>query len=127
MAELTPLSGWRVIAEPGALDGIRTDGSVVRISPDDALILGGGPPQVGDEHAIVTPEHGFSGCTLSAAEVIAISEEHIEWQLPDARPAVAQGQIAGVPAKLVLTTDGRAQLLVACAAAAELAERLGWR
>ena len=41
-----------------------------------------------------------------------------------ARPALAQGQIAGVPAKLVLHADGSALLLVACAARHELEERL---
>ena len=61
----------------------------------------------------------------SAERTAHIALHHIEWQLPGARPALAQGQIAGVPAKLVLDTDGSALLLVACAARRELEERLG--
>ncbi len=122
-----PLAGWRVIADPAALDAAPwpAGAQVVRISPDDAFVIGGAEPTVpADAHAIVTPEHGFAGCTLSAVQVAVLDERHIEWQLPAARPALAQGQVAGVPAKLVLHADGSAQLLVACAARHELQERL---
>jgi hypothetical protein len=116
-----------VIATPDALDVmVPTPGStVVRISPDDAFVIGTAQPQVpGDAHAIVTPEHGFAAAELTADQVAAIAVEHIEWQLPASRPALAQGQIAGVPAKLVLHVDGGATLLVACAARHELEDRL---
>lgn len=122
-----PLVGWRIIAEPAALDAVKwPKGSrVVRISPDDVFLIGATEPKVpGDAHAIVTPEHGFSGIELSAAQVAAIAEQHIEWQLPSKLPAMAQGQIAGVPAKLLLSPDGSALLLVACAASHELVGRL---
>lgn len=117
--------GWRVIAEPSALDGAPwpAGAQVVRISPDDAFVIGGPQPAVpGDVHAIVTPEFGFSSATV--ADVAVLAERHIEWELPAAGPALAQGQIAGAPAKLVLHADGSAQLLVACAARHELQERL---
>lgn len=123
----SPVAGWRVIASPAALDAMLTGPgcTVVRISPDDAFVIGTPEPRVpGDEHAIVTPEHGFAAVELTAAQVGAIAVEHIEWQLPAARPALAQGQIAGVPAKLVLHAGGGATLLVACAARHELDARL---
>ena len=119
--------GWRVIAEPQALDGAAwpAGSQVVRISPDDVFVVGGAEPAVpGDPFAIVTREHGFAGAELSAAAVAAIAQEHIEWSLPGPRPSLAQGQIAGVPAKLVLRADGSALLLVACAARHELQDRL---
>ena len=134
------LVGWRIIASPAALDAVKwPKGSrVVRISPDDVFLIGAAEPKVpGDAHAIVTPEHGFSGIELSAAQVASIAERHIEWQLPSDAPAnwfayrgsapvgPAQGQIAGVPAKLLLNADGSALLLVACAASHELLGRLG--
>ena len=130
-----PLDGWRIIAEPAALDAAPwPEGArVVRISPDDAFVIcpaGEGcttPTVPGDEHAIVTPEHGFAGATVDAAHVEWLALHHIEWQLPGHRPALAQGQIAGVPAKLVLHADGSALLLVACAARHELEERLEGR
>ncbi len=117
--------GWRIIADPAALDVAPwpTGAQVVRISPDDAYVIGGDEPTVPlDAHAIVTPEFGFS--VAAVLDVAGLAEQHIEWQLPASRPALAQGQIAGVPAKLVLHADGSAQLLVACAARQELQERL---
>lgn len=127
----SPLDGWRVIAEPTALDTAQwpAGSTVVRISPDDVFVIaaapGGAVPVVpADAHAIITPEHGFAGATLSAAEVDHVGLHHIEWELPSQRPALAQGRIAGVPAKLVLHADGSALMLVACAARAELEERL---
>lgn len=121
------LVGWRIIADAAALDAVKwPKGSrPVRISADDVFLIGAAEPKVpGDAHAIVTPEQGFSGIELTAAQVAAIAEQHIEWQLPAKLPAMAQGQIAGVPAKLLLDADGSAQLLVACAASNELLDRL---
>jgi len=123
----TPVSGWRIIADPAALDAAPwpTSSRVVRISPDDVFLIGAAEPSIPtDAHAIVTPEHGFSGATISAMQVSDIGLHHIEWAVPAARPALAQGQIAGVPAKLVLHADGSALLLVACAAQHELEDRL---
>lgn len=127
MLACEPLVGWRIIADPAALDQAPwpADSHVVRISPDDVFVVGAAEPSVpADPHAIVTPEHGFAGASLTADEVEHTALHHIEWQLPRQRPALAQGQIAGVPAKLVLHADGSALLLVACAARHELEDRL---
>ena len=126
--EFVAQHGWRIIAEAAALDTAPwPEGSlVVRISPDDVFLIGTTEPSVpADVHAIVTPEHGFAGAQLSAQRTADVAVHHIEWQLPSARPSLAQGQVAGVPAKLVLHADGSALLLVACAARHELQERLG--
>ena len=127
MLACEPLVGWRIIAEPTALDtAVWPDGSmVVRISPDDAFVIGAPEPTVPDPHAIVTPEHGFNGAALTGGQVGDIALQHIEWVLPTERPALAQGQIAGVAAKLVLHADGSALLLVATAAHHELVDRIG--
>lgn len=127
MLACEPLVGWRIIADPAALDQAPwpAGSHVVRISPDDVFVIGAAEPSVpADPHAIVTPEHGFAGASLTADEVEHTALHHIEWQLPGNRPALAQGQIAGVPAKLVLHADGSALLLVACAARHELEDRL---
>jgi hypothetical protein len=121
-----PLAGWRIIADPASLDGAPwpADATVVRISPDDVFVIVDEPPDLEDPYAIVTPERGFAGAELDTATLGSIAERHIEWPVPTARPTVAQGQVAGVPSKLVLRVDGTALLLVACAARAELEDRL---
>ena len=51
-------------------------------------------------------------------------EEHVDWELPSGRPALAQGLVAAVPAKLWLEADGTARLICLAAYAAELHERV---
>lgn len=126
MLACEPVAGWRIIADPEALDAATwPHGALaIRISPDDAFVISADEPVVDDPHAIITPEHGFNGIELDIDQIAIIAERHIEWSLPSASPALAQGQIAGVPAKLVLRADGTALLLVATAAHHELLERL---
>ena len=127
MLACEPLSGWRIIADPSALDTAAwpTGALAIRISADDAFVIGGAEPTLDDPHAIVTPEHGFHGIELTSAQLDHIAERHIEWAVPSTAPALAQGQIAGVPAKLVMRADGSTLLLVATAAHHELLDRLG--
>jgi hypothetical protein len=114
--------GLRVVADAAALDGARWTGDdvlVLRLAPDESLALGATAVDLDDEHAIVEAEAGFSAARVWLDVVAA----HIEWALPTARPALAQGSIAGVPAKLWLTDDG-ATLVVHAAYAADLQDRL---
>jgi hypothetical protein len=120
---LDRLPGLRVVADPAALDRATWTGddvTVLRFAPDDAFAIGATAVDVDDDHAIVEDEIGFVGAWLDPAEI----EPHIEWPLPADRPALAQGSIAGVPAKAWLTADGPALLLTAAAYADELAGRL---
>jgi hypothetical protein len=123
--ELEPLHGLRVVTSQEALDTAPwTDRVVVlRFAPDDAMILGETTLDLSGESAIVVDEAGFVGCWLSTQELADHVLPHVDWSLPDERPVLAQGLVAGVPAKLWLTTD---QSLLLCAApyAHELSERL---
>jgi hypothetical protein len=120
----------RVIADPAALDGARWQGddvTVLRFAPDDAFAIGASAVEVDDEHAIVESGAGFVGAWVSFDDVLP----HLEWSVPQRRPALAQGSVASVPAKLWLpaSDDGvpRADtvlLLTAAAYAHELAGRL---
>jgi hypothetical protein len=117
------LLGLRVVADPAALDAARWQGddvTVLRFAPDDAFGLGALGVDVDDEHAIAEAEVGFVGAWLPLADVLP----HLEWSPPTGRPALAQGAIAGVPAKLWLAGDGDALLVTAAAYADELAGRL---
>lgn len=132
MPALERLRGLRVVADPRALDGARWAGAdvlVLRLAPDDAFAIGATGVEVADPDAIVDSERGFVGVWCDAEEVA----HHAEWSLPTERPTLAQGAIAGVPAKVWLPSrdaerggDDRALLVVTNAAAATLAERLGW-
>lgn len=126
MLALETVPGLRVVASPEALDSARWgEGTIVlRLAPDDVFCLGTPAVQVADEHAIVAPENGFMGAWLSGDQLVERVTPHIEWPLPAGRPTLAQGAIAGVPAKLWLEDD-RALLLCAAAYAQELADRLG--
>jgi len=117
----------RVVASPAALDAARWEGDdvdVLRIAPDEALGLGAtGVAVDGDPDAIVEPEAGFVVALLDPAELAALAA-HADWPLPDDADTLAQGKIAGVPAKLLV---GDPSLLVTqIAYAEELRSRLGW-
>jgi len=49
---------------------------------------------------------------------------HVEWSIPVERPALAQGSVANVPARVWLPDDGNVLLITAAAYANELANRL---
>ena len=117
------LHAWRVLADPRAIDML--DVAIgLRVAPDDVLVLDDAQPAVDDPHAIVVAERGFVGWELGPGDVDALAHGHIEWALPRSRPAVAQGLVAQVPAKLWLRDDGTALLLCSAVLAAELLERL---
>jgi len=121
---LDRLHGLRVVADPAALDAARWHGAhdvtVLRLAPDDAFAIGADAVDIDDEHAIIEQEAGFAGAWLPV-EAIA---HHLEWSLPPERPALAQGAVAQVPARVWLPDDGDALLVTAAAYADELAGRL---
>ena len=118
------LAALRVVGAPEALDELvaPVEHPVLRLAPDDALVIGAASVQVGGEHLVVD-EAGFVGWWLTPEELREQVVPHVDWPLPTARPALAQGLVAGVPAKLWLTED-RALLLCNAAYAHELEERL---
>ncbi len=118
------LPALRVVGALEALDEVTApDGQpVLRVAPDELLVIGAASVEVTGEHLVVD-EAGFVGWWLTPEEVREQVLPRVDWPLPTARPALAQGLVAGVPAKLWLTED-RALLLCAAAYAHELEERL---
>lgn len=118
-----PLPGVRVVADPAALDALAwPDGvAALRFAADDLFAIGAGTQEL--PGALVEEERGFVGWWLSLEELDELVLEHIDWPLPGTWPALAQGLIAGVPAKLWLTND-RILLLTTAAYVHELMERL---
>jgi hypothetical protein len=119
-----PLPALRVVAAPEALDDVATlDGQPgLRLAPDELLLIGAASVEVSGENLVVD-ETGFVGWWLTPEELREQVVPRVDWPLPTARPALAQGLVAGVPAKLWLAED-RALLLCAAAYAHELEERL---
>jgi hypothetical protein len=117
------LMGQRVVADPAAIDALVASlparVTVLRVAPDEAFIVGASATRVDDPHAIIEDEVGFVALAVER-EVVA---RHVEWALP-AAGEVAQGSIAGVPAKLAWLPDGRGWVVTHAAYAAELADRL---
>jgi hypothetical protein len=127
---LEPLHGLRVVADPAALDGARWDAAtgrtdqpiVLRFAPDEAFAIGATRVTLDDPDAIIEDERGYVGAWCSFDAI----RPQTEWSPPTARPALAQGSIAGVPAKVWLPGDGEVLVIATAAHAAGLAERLGW-
>jgi hypothetical protein len=112
------------VAPSEALDDLTPpdEHPMLRLAQDDLLVIGAASVQVSGEHLVVD-ETGFVGWWLTPEELRDQVIPHVDWPLPTARPALAQGLVAGVPTKLWLAED-RALLLCAAAYAHELEERL---
>jgi hypothetical protein len=119
-----PLPALRVVAAPEALDQLVApdEQPMLRLAPDELVLIGAASVQVTGENLVVD-ETGFVGWWLTPEELREQVVPHVDWPLPTVRPALAQGLVAGVPAKLWLAED-RALLLCAAAYAHELEERL---
>jgi hypothetical protein len=126
---LDRLAGLRVVGDPAALDGATWQGDgdilVLRFAPDEIFAAGATHVVVADDHAIIEPEAGFVGARLGPDDWHGLLHR-IEWRLPNVRPALAQGSIAGIPAKFWLTDGDGSVVVVAAVHAPVLAERLGW-
>ena len=67
--------------------------------------IGATAVDVDDPDAIVEPEAGFVGALLDRVELESLAA-HVDWPLPGDAGALAQGKIAGVPAKLLAGDAG---------------------
>lgn len=126
MPELKRLSATRIVATPAALDAARWphDALALRIAPDEVLIFSAVSAEiVNDPHAIVVPDAGFAGVWVDADEALDFLERSCEWELPSARPAFAQGAVAGLPMKLWFEED-RVLFIVPAPYATDFEERM---
>ena len=107
---------WKARPHSGDYNtGTNWTGSVV---PDGTAFFG----VLDTTHLIYLPTSGFVGgwTTLDALQ------RHHEWTPPSDRPTLAQGSVAGVPAKLWIVDDDHVLLVAAAAHADVLGERLRW-
>ena len=126
MPALEGFTGTRIVARPQAIDGaVWPEGALVfRLAPDEVLVTAAvNAAAIDDPHAIVERETGFSCVWLDHVAAIDVLERECDWELPDERPAFAQGIVAGLPVKVWFERD-RVLFIVASPFAADLMERL---
>lgn len=121
------LPATRIVAAPVALDEVvwPEEALVLRLAPDEVLVM---PPlgsvPVGDPHAIIIAEGGFAGVWFTAAEALTFLECACEWEIPNERPAFAQGAVAGIATKIWLEEE-RVLFVVPAPYAHDFEERVG--
>lgn len=126
LGRLSRLEATRVAAKESVLSGLKLHprGPVLPLAPDEVLVLGAmSRDEIDAPGALVEREDGFAGLWLPADEALAFLRRECAWPLPAARPAFAQGMVAGLPVKLWLEAE-RVLLVVAAPFAHELSERL---
>ena len=120
------LTATRIAATSAALDAAQwpSDAIVLRTAPDEAIVLAAiASSLIADAHAIVEPETALFGVWMPIDEALALLERECDWELPVARPAFAQGAVAGLPLKLWFERD-RVLFVVSAPFATDFAERL---
>lgn len=119
----------RVVATPDSLDTLtsNTNGLILRIAADEALLLEPDHPALDDPYAIVEKDTGWWGVRVETPTMLEFLVSSASWELPPIRPVFVQGMVAGIAAK-ILVEDDRSLLLVPHAFAADMTERLpeGW-
>jgi hypothetical protein len=94
---------------------------VLRLAPDEALVLGATPPVIADPYAINEPDGSWAAVELDPDAAGDFFAAGCEWEVPPR--GWGQGLVAGVPAKVWVEPD-RVVVIVPAPLAHEL-ER--WR
>lgn len=113
----------RVVATPAAIAGLQSDGTVLQIAPDEALVLDATDVVVDDPHAISVPDDGFVGVQLDRAALEDWCRREADWPLPDLVSFFTQGMVAGLGVK-IWVNGGVALVICRASLATDLEERL---
>lgn len=126
---LKRIAATRIVAQPTALDAadIPQSSLALRFAADELFVT----PPLQDEsvilshdpHAIVISEGGFAGAWLDTETAVNFLQKNCTWELPNGRPAFAQGAVAGIPTKLWLEDD-QVLFIVPAPYAHDFAERM---
>lgn len=115
----------RVVATPAALDAVRwpAGARVLRVAPDEALVLGGGSIEIDDHWAIGELDGGYAVFEMTRSRLEEWMSRAAEWALPRDDSFFTQGSAAGIPVKIWVEGDG-ALLLTRRSFRADLEELL---
>ena len=119
----------RIVADSTSLDGLHppVGGVALRLAPDEVLLIIDEERfdgNVADPGAIVVDESGLGGVLLDREGFAHVIAPHVDWAIPTARPALAQGLVAGVPCKLWFDEDDDVLVLCSTSHVHELEARL---
>ncbi len=117
----------RLAARADALDRLDApDGSVLRLAPDEALVLDVSIDEIGidDPDAIVVSETGYVGIRSDVDTVSRFLGAGADFVLVDRDPGLTQGMVAELPIKIWRVED-RCLVMAPTPFADELAERFG--
>ncbi len=126
MKPMERLAATRISASPSALDAATWPAGaiVLRTAPDEVIVTAVvAPSVVNDPHAIVEPETSLCAVWMTIPAARDYLARECDWELPAARPAFAQGAIAGLPVKLWFEDD-RVLFVVPGPFAADFMKRL---
>jgi hypothetical protein len=113
----------RVVARPDAIASMSSDGVVLQVAPDEAIVLDATDVTVDDEWAIAEPDDGYAGVELTRTAVEEWCRRESEWALPDLVSFFTQGMVAGLAVKIWVNGD-RALVICRTSLAKDLEERL---
>ena len=113
----------RVAATPAALDAASwpADATALRLAADEVLLVDVLDAAAPEPHAIVFPDTGWVRFPLLPAEGADLLERAATW--PPPASGLAQGAVAGIPAKVVVRPD-RWWVIVQGVLADEFEERI---
>lgn len=117
------LDAIRVVATPDAIASLESDGTVLQVAADEALVLDATDVAVDDPHAITTADDGFVGVQMDRAAVTDWCEREADWPLPELVSYFVQGMVAGLAVKIWMNGD-TALVMCRTSLAAELEKRL---
>lgn len=119
------LGARRVVASAEALDRVSWPDRalVLRVAPDEVILIGPGDLVLDDPHALIEPDDGVAGVWISAV----LAEDWVAraggFELAETRPTLVQGRVAALPVRIWLERE-RALVMVPTAFAHELEARL---
>lgn len=113
----------RVVAGPAAIASLESDGTVLQIAPDEALVLDATDVAVDDPYAITTADDGFVGVQMDRTAVVDWCEREADWPLPELVSYFVQGMVAGLAVKIWMNGD-TALVMCRTSLAADLEQRL---
>ena len=119
------LRGRRVVATPAALDSAQwpPEWIVLRVAPDELLVVGDGDLVVDDRHALVEDDASLAAIELPMSAGGELIARLGDWKWPVPGVFLLQGLIAGIPAK-VWTGPDRVWLIIPMSYLHEVEERL---